>query len=752
MKGVRRIAWLVGQVPPAELAARMRLRLLEKLSVTWRPAPPKGLTTRPAFRALSLGDELRAALVEGGHSDGVIKAAEDILRGKFTLFAQYPFEAPAGKLDWRASFPSGPQWQGSYSFDLDIHGRDGRDVRFTWELSRHRHLATLAAAWFLTRQERFAKALTEHLREWIKTNPFLRGPNWASALEVAMRATAWAFIDDAASDALATTQIRRHFAETLFLHGAYLERFLSRGINPSNHIIGEAAGLFVLGGKLSGHDVGRRWRGLARRVLEDEIRRQTFPSGASREQSVAYHRFVAGLFGMCLAIGSDKAFSQAFKLRLQKMYGFLQAVARPDGGVPRLGDGDDAAAFPLLGCGGRTAEDDLALAAALFREGARRAPLRPGEPPELHLGDRKPTAEVLWLLGPGKRVEPQTPDSRAARSVSFEDAGLAVLKSGSGRLQIEFDRGSQGYTPVSSHGHADALSVTLWRDGERLIDPGTYRYNGAPEWRNAFRSTAYHNTVVIDGESQSEPASPFRWKTLADARGTGEHLGGVFDWAAGTLPAGHSRPWSHRREVVRVGDGLAIIIDRLEARGRHEAECFFHVGDARLAVKNHRADASYGDGAEMAIHAANRAVGFEAVPPGGKDGDNPENAWTSPSYGVKHPASSVRGRWGFRNRTSAAWILTFGGKDSVKPLSLAAGEGYAAEIKTGRMRYLFACRDDWGLISVEAFRFAGRWFLAEFSGKTFHRAWAGGATALDYEKTRIYVDLAGSNFVDIEPS
>ena len=56
----------------------------------------------------------------------------------------------------------------------------------------------------------------------------------------------------------------------------------------------------------------------------------------------------------------------------------------------------------------------------------------------------------------------------------------------------------------SGHKHNSRLSFELFAgDKSFIIDPDTYVYTADKEMRNLFRSTKYHNTVVVDGEEQN---------------------------------------------------------------------------------------------------------------------------------------------------------------------------------------------------------------------------------------------------------
>ncbi len=739
------IRWLAGQMTVAEVAARLRLATLERISRSWRPKTPAELPCRRVFTALADRFELRRVFAAADLIKPCLAEASLTMNGEFTLFGGFRYKAPDGMPDWHAAFPDGQRWSGGYSFDISPQPGDSRDIRFTWELSRHGDLAALSRAAYLSGDERYSERLAKLLSGWIDANPLLRGPNWMSALEAGVRAVTWAFIDDTGVlDAETTGRLRR----ALFEHGCYIERFLSMGLNPSNHIIGEAAGLFVCGLKFRETDQGRRWRGRAARILTDEMTRQTFDSGASREQSTAYHRFVAGLFGLCMAVGGRGEFSESFANRLQAMYGFLSHLSRPDGTFAHLGDSDEAVALRLAQCAPNDLRSDIAFGEALFAEA--QSPAAASAP------------EAMWLLGPtGRRREHRVvwPPGQAGApspmcagacagtqaSAFFPGAGLSVIKSADAAMQMEFDAGPQGYTPVSSHGHADALSVTLWKGAPRLIDAGTYRYNAARSWRDAFRGTHFHNTVMVDSAAQAKPASAFRWLSLADARPVGHFFSEEIDWSAGELPPTTARPWSHRRDVLRIGRDVCVIIDTVGQKGAHTAEAHFHFGDARLSPGRRGVEASYGDGGKMTLFSLNRAAEFDTV----EHSMLADGAWQSASYGIKTPSSAVSATALFTDGIVLPWVLSFD-TSGVWRMGAATHGAVAAEIRSQSQRYLFLVTPKGYVAHTGSLRFIGRWALVRLADGALEKAWAADAWVIEYAGKKLVNTIEPRDFTCID--
>ncbi|MCK4789971.1 MAG: hypothetical protein KAV87_39900, partial [Desulfobacteraceae bacterium] len=62
------------------------------------------------------------------------------------------------------------------------------DFKYFWELPRLQHLITLAKAYYLTNNEKYANAVVEQLNDFVEQCPYLLGVNWKCPMDSAIRA------------------------------------------------------------------------------------------------------------------------------------------------------------------------------------------------------------------------------------------------------------------------------------------------------------------------------------------------------------------------------------------------------------------------------------------------------------------------------------------------------------------------------------------------------------------------------------
>lgn len=89
----------------------------------------------------------------------------------------------------------------------------------------------------------------------------------------------------------------------------------------------------------------------------------------------------------------------------------------------------------------------------------------------------------------------------------LRESGFYIFKQGAWKLIV--DAGQPGPPYIPGHAHCDAMSFELFRDGKPvLVNCGTYAYQCKE--RNFFRSTAAHNTVMVNNTEQSQYWGIFR--------------------------------------------------------------------------------------------------------------------------------------------------------------------------------------------------------------------------------------------------
>jgi hypothetical protein len=428
------------------------------------------------------------------------------------------------------------------------------------------------------------------------------------------------------------------------------------------------AGLVWLGVCLPELAAAGGWREFGVRELTRELERQVLPDGADWESSTGYHRFALELFLYTFVLCRENGveLEERHWRRVRSMLEYLRAYLRPDGRAPLVGDADGARFLPLA----RRAADEhaylLAVGAAVFRE-PRFKP--PGDAPE----------EVFWLTGgEGVRAfgELETGGAFPPYSKPFRHAGVCVLREGD--LYLHLNAGGAGLGGRGAHGHNDALSIEVSACGVSFIaDPGTYVYTSDLRARAAFRSTAYHSTVEVDGfEQNTTPeAAPFFNGGEARPRLDTFITTGESEYAVAEhhgyerLPAG---PVTHRRYVsLEHRERCWFVTDALTGAGEHDFRFVFHAAPGReVRVLESPAEGLHGRSAVEILDAATGArlvvvslddLGSVAVEP----------RWSSRDYGSKvETAAAV---WTLRASVPvrAHWLL----------VPVCAGEETAARLE-----------------------------------------------------------------------
>ncbi len=510
-------------------------------------------------------------------ADQMIEEADRICRHRFDLLGYRDLDY-GPEIDWHLDAVHGKRAPRKPWFKIRCtdFGEVG-DSKLTWELNRHQHLVTLAKAYCLTQEKRFAAELLRQWYHWRQENPYPIGLNWASSLEVAFRSLSWLWVRHLLTGSSAVPEsFELDLLQALALNGRHIERYLSTYSSPNTHLLGEGVALFFIGTLCPELPAARRWQQHGWEIVVGEAEHQVQPDGMHFEQSTYYHVYALDFFlhARALAALNQIPIPAAFDRTIEKMLEALCAVAQA-GRPPRFGDDDGGRVFNPRRNRPEHLLDPLATGAVVFGSADFKAAAR---------GLRE---ETLWLLGPKGVVEFEElrATKPSAASVRFESSGIHVMVSSKPvPQQLVIDAGPQG-TGTAGHGHADALSVQLSVNGrERLADPGTFCYISSGKERDLFRGTAAHNTLQVDSLSQADPEGPFAWRSLPSVRVEQWAAGRTFDLFAGSH-TGYCRlaqPVVHRRWVFHLKSRFWLVRDLVLGEGVHQLDLFWHLAPGLL--------------------------------------------------------------------------------------------------------------------------------------------------------------------------
>jgi hypothetical protein len=563
--------------------------------------------------------------------------AARVRRHEFEFFGQrFNYDE---EIEWQRDPITRRSWPTLYHADVPVHAGDAGygDVKYVWELNRQQFLIDLGKAWFLGHDRENLHALQQLVRSWIAGNPYATGVNWSCALEPAFRVFSWLWAYFLTVEDL-DEQFHLEWLRSFYDHGRFIERHLELYSSPYNHLIAEAAALYMLGTCFPEFRDAERWRRRGRSLLQNRLAEQFYGDGGSVEQSTFYHHATIGFYLLAAVLARamrDDLPRDVWKA-IERGLDFSMLLSQPDGKTPPIGGADDGKPIRMEHLQLWDFRPYQAVGAVLFNR-----------------GDFKRVAgrfheDALWLLGPAGLAQFDALESHAPRetSASFVSSGYYVMRSNwSERADyLCFDCGEQAAgmrtdgVPNSMHGHADCLSVVAWLSGRRvLVDSGLYAYNCGGEWEAHFRETAAHNTAKVDGRDQATHIGKMAWSHSYRAIPEGWRRDAHQGWVVGSHD-GYARGANgvvHRRAVWLRSDSYLLVYDEFVGTGEHDLTVHYQFAPGALERAGSHSIV-FDDAVEMSWAGSQAWSSVVAC-----GGPGPEDGWIAPSLGIRQAAPRI---------------------------------------------------------------------------------------------------------------
>lgn len=557
--------------------------------------------------------------------------ADRICEGTIEVFA-LKVDLAGQKINFHQDYKSG-LIAPSRVFGKSINYRDEEQVgniKYIWEINRLLFLLPLALVFQQTGEKKYLDQFSAFLTEWLTQNPFMYGVNWASSLELGIRLINWSLCWHLVKERLEPALLHK-WRETIYRHCWFIERNFSGFSSANNHLIGEAAGLFIASVAMSRYHASARWQNKAYQILNQECQKQIFPDGVNKEQAINYHQHTLDYLLLSGLIGERYGckFPREFWERIGKSLQFLAAIRDTGGNVPAIGDDDGGVVVDVGQIEYGISRSLLNTGSALYRRS------------DWLCSDREADLKTSLLLNIEDNLAlPDFPMNQSGSPKQFPEGGYYLLGTDFGaptEQKAIFDCGPLGYLSIAAHGHADALALVFSAGGNPLfIDPGTFIYHAQPKWRNYFRSTMAHNTVTIDDLDQSTIAGGFMWSQKARAyclEYQDSRL--VRGWHDGYLrlpdPVKHFRTVAYTPEI-----NTWSVKDEIDCQGEHRINIYFHLHpDCGAVLEGNRVTVSFPGGQCELL--SPEGCSLQIV----EGSEAPLSGWYSPAYDIRIKTKSI---------------------------------------------------------------------------------------------------------------
>ncbi|MDR2642015.1 MAG: heparinase II/III family protein [Planctomycetaceae bacterium] len=429
----------------------------------------------------------------------LLQFCQKALEGEYLFFGHW-----YGKVGWLPKFNYDPihkilyEESGKHPIEIAKSGPPRDDVKLAWETSRLSLSYYFARAYVHTGNEKWSTAFWEMFDAWVEQNPPMQTIAWACGQESTFRMMAILFAATVTLQSPAATDERLiNVAKYVWHTGQLIERNINYALSQkNNHGISEAIGLitaaYVLQDSLKD---ARKWKQKGEQYLLNEIKRQIYEDGSFVQHSINYHRVMLDdllwYFALKKSVNEFSSVNNNILSRFRYATEWLSEFADVQSGYcPNYGANDGAQVLQLSCCDYR---------------------------------DYRPVIQAAWNLCHGKQLfESGNWDEKAFwltggklkndSNQTFSRSSLFAAPVGGYYIM----RGSKSWCMTRCHTYRDRpskpdmLHFDLWCNGKNIVrNSGTYHYYTTDPVGRLFTSTAAHNTIEIDGQSQMLKIPPY---------------------------------------------------------------------------------------------------------------------------------------------------------------------------------------------------------------------------------------------------
>lgn len=234
----------------------------------------------------------------------------------------------------------------------------------------------------------------------------------------------------------------------------------------------------------------------------------------------------------------------------------------------------------------------------------------------------------------------------------FDDSGYYIMHYKDKKIIIDCGEVCPSYLPA--HGHCDALSYELSIDGMPfIVNSGTYEYEKG-EWRDFFRSTRSHNTLMIDDVEQSHYWGSFRVaKRIYNVKGNIARTENTNYFRGSYI---NQKGSSHERYIFFSCPDILVVLDKVSCKGTKTVKSYVHF-HPEFDLKNNGTWEVWKQKQRYAqVHTIN------SLSEGSLFGER-NNGWYAPEFGIKDK-NHVLEIQSISDKPYIGYVIDFGEKNS----------------------------------------------------------------------------------------